>query len=666
MKKLSLLLVFVLLLSSCMFSVSAESEFSESPMLTELVEAGELPPLAERLPVVPKVADELSEKYIDLEIGNYGGTLSTITFSVNWDAAVFMGNDENLLTQIDMTSGITTPNILGDYAVNEEMTEFTFTLREGLKWSDGTPVTMEDYAFGILDFQFNTELNPVLTNTLRTGCSATGSPAVFEIVDDMTFKLTFDGPYGGLLMKMSTAASWAGYTDWIKPAHILKQFHKDYAVECHGSEEAYYEFIAPFAKVLGYDDPTEEGVWVFVFNQVDMTNWELSDPNDALTSEFFEGLVDFNFPVLYPWVMESAGNNSPTYVRNPYYFKVDAEGQQLPYADYLVSRYIEDEQTMSVEIIAGNVDFSGTVNGEFTTLYLEHEKEGGYKVVSAMDPETMGVATININYGLNADGTVKDDPDSQAWQEMISDIRFRQALMYAVDAEDMNDVVYSGRAEVNPVFSCNADYDKANELLDEMGAVDIDGDGYRETPSGLPFTFQLWARTGNDHITFAEMYCEYWREIGINCSVYATEESLLTTSVSSNEVPVRVHFIGGASNWPAMSWGIGTWAPLYSAWINAGGLSGEPVEGYLEPPQEIKDFVILTNSTMEVTPDVAANEVTPTLHQYMADNLYNIIPLVNHPSAIVYSNRIGNIPNGGACWTHNMNFDMERLFIREE
>ena len=664
MKKLSLLLIIAMLFAT-MIPASAEGDYSQSPTLDAKVEAGELPPLEERLPEEPLLVQEVLAEYLDYEVGVYGGSYSTLTTSPNWNAEVFIGNNEALLCMRSTNSDEIVGNVLLGYDVNEDNTVYTLYLRKGLKWSDGTPVTMDDFMFTYNHVILNEELTPVISANMRSGAKADGAVMQYEAIDDWTLQITFEESYGGFPVYISIKG-WAGYTDMLKPAHYLKQFHPDYAEEIHGSMEAYYEFIAPFAKVLGYDDPTEEGVWVFVFNQVDMTNWELSDPNDALTSEFFEGLVDFNFPVLYPWVMESAGNNSPTYVRNPYYFKVDAEGQQLPYADYLVSRYIEDEQTMSVEIIAGNVDFSGTVNGEFTTLYLEHEKEGGYKVVSAMDPETMGVATININYGLNADGTVKDDPDSQAWQEMISDIRFRQALMYAVDAEDMNDVVYSGRAEVNPVFSCNADYDKANELLDEMGAVDIDGDGYRETPSGLPFTFQLWARTGNDHITFAEMYCEYWREIGINCSVYATEESLLTTSVSSNEVPVRVHFIGGASNWPAMSWGIGTWAPLYSAWINAGGLSGEPVEGYLEPPQEIKDFVILTNSTMEVTPDVAANEVTPALHQYMADNLYNIIPLVNHPSAIVYSNRIGNIPNGGACWTHNMNFDMERLFIREE
>ena len=150
MKKLSLLLALLLALSMCSFGASAEG-FGESPMLTERVEAGNLPPVEERLPETPKVADELSDEFVEAETGNYGGTLRTETFSVNWNAHIFMGEDENLLTQIDMTSGIITPNIVEAYEVNDDYTEFTFTLRKGLKWSDGVEVTMEDYRFAFED-----------------------------------------------------------------------------------------------------------------------------------------------------------------------------------------------------------------------------------------------------------------------------------------------------------------------------------------------------------------------------------------------------------------------------------------------------------------------------------------------------------------------------------
>ena len=318
MKKLTWLLIVALALSLTPL-ILAEGTYAEAPMLTRQVEEGALPPLEQRLPETPKVADELSEKYVEHESGNYGGTLHTATTAVNWSPTLFMGSDENLLTQIDMNSGVITPNILEDYSFNEDYTVFTFKLRKGLKWSDGEDVTMEDVEFCVKDVIFNSELTPVLDTKWRSGSMADGTPMEFEALSDLEFQITFDAPYGGFLSRLCTSDSWAGYTDTIKPAHYLKRFHKEYAEECHGSLEAYYEFIAPFAKIMGYDDPAAEGTWCYVFNQVDVVNWELSDPTDCLTTEYFPGLVDSNFPVLYAWVMESSANNRQIYVRNPYY-----------------------------------------------------------------------------------------------------------------------------------------------------------------------------------------------------------------------------------------------------------------------------------------------------------------------------------------------------------
>jgi peptide/nickel transport system substrate-binding protein len=527
-------------------------------------------------------------------------------------------------------------------------------------------VTMEDFEFCINDFLFNEELNPVLGSSYRTGNSASGTPMLFEVIDDYTFKITFDGPYGGFLAKMSTAASWAGYTNTLKPAHYLKRFHLGYAEEIHGSIEAYYEFIAPFAAAMGYDDPNAPGVWVYVFNQIDVTNWELTDPNDCLTSEFFAGLIDNNFPVLYAWIMESSANNIQTYVRNPYYWKVDDAGNQLPYIDRLLSTYVEDEETFSLNVIAGKVDFTGVTNANYMTLYLENEESGNYRYIAANDPATFGAVHININYGLNADGSVKGDAASKAWQEMVSDIRFRQALMYSIDAEEVSDAIYSGLADANEYYDCTHDIEKANALLDEMGALDINGDGYRETPSGAEFQWQMWMTEGNDFPSFAELYAEYWREIGLNVNIYVTEESLLTASMQANEIPMRIFYSNGPSFWLYLDWNVNIWAPLYQAWFTAGGMAGQITDpdAYLEPTEDVKAFYELVLSMMEVDADTAANVINPQCSQYIADNMYIILPVFNCPSGISYSKDLGNVPTGGTTITHTMNFDMERLFFK--
>ena len=330
MKKLSWTLILALLVSMiAIMPASAEGTYSQAPMLDALVESGALAPVEERLPETPKLAHEILDEYLDMEPGKYGGTVRLASITPNWDGDAFIGMNEGLLSMSSTNSGEILPNVVESYEVNEDSSAFTFKLRKGLKWSDGVELTMEDVKFGIENFVFNEELCPVVEAWMRDGGSVTGEPMKFEVLDDLTFRISFNAPYGGFLVH-AAVADWKGYTDMIKPAHYLKKFHKDFAEECHGSLEAYYEFMQPFATIIGYDDVTADSNWTYVFNQVDMTNWELVDTNSALTTMMFPGLVETNFPHLYPWLMTKSEGGITVWERNPYYFKVDEEGQQLP------------------------------------------------------------------------------------------------------------------------------------------------------------------------------------------------------------------------------------------------------------------------------------------------------------------------------------------------
>ncbi len=665
MKKLSWLLALAMLVSVMSFTASAEGTYSQSPLLDEAVASGTLPAVEERLPETPKIADEILPEYLDYESGNYGGTLRLVTSVVNWDADGFVGNNEALLTMESTASDVITPNIVESYSANEDNSVFTFTLRKGLKWSDGTEVTMADFEFAINSFVFNEELTPVVGAWMRDGGRADGQPFTFTVVDDTTFTLAFNESYGGFPVHLSIAG-WKGYTELLKPAHFLKQFHPDYAEEIHGSLDAYYEFIKPFAAQMGYDDPTADLVWTYVFNQADMTNWELTDPNDALTSVFFAGLIDQNFPVLYPWVMQNSDGGVTTWERNPYYHKVDADGQQLPYVDYVTSTLVEDMEMVQLKYMTGEADFgreSATIDN--ISLYRENEATAGITAyVTRMHVNPTDVS-INVNYGLNVDGSVKEDADSQAWQEVVNDVRFRQALMKAIDAEEILDAVYSGFGEVNPSYDCSYDIEGANALLDEMGMVDVDGDGYRETPSGKPLQWQIWNYAeANDIIPVCELLVEFWSEIGLKATTYTTESTLLSTSQEANEIPMRVAWVHSTQLWHYKDWFTGSWAPLYQDWVDKGGLSGD-LEGsteFLAPPQDYQDFRLMIDSLMTVNPEAAVNEVLPQLNTWMSEHLYIIEPLINVQQCVIINSDIGNVPSDGVgiSW----NFSMEQFFYR--
>ena len=662
MKKMAWTLILALLVSVMAFvPASAEGEYTQAPMLDALVESGELAPVEERLPETPKQAHEILDEYLDMEVGNYGGTLRFITSVVNWDADCFIGMNEGLLSMSSTNSGEILPNIVEEYTANEDNTEFTFKLRKGLKWSDGVEVTMDDVIFGIENVCFNEELTPSIASWMRDGGVNTGDPMTFEVIDDLTFKITFKTPYGGFLVHAS-ASGWKGYTEMIKPAHYLKKFHKDFAEECHGSLEAYYEFMQPFATIIGYDDVSADENWTYVFDAVDMTNWELTDPTDALTTERFPGLVEYNFPHLYPWIMTEAANGVTTLERNPYYFKVDAAGNQLPYFDRITSTLVEDMEMVQMQYVTGAADFareSATIDN--ITLYKENEANSGLTAYTTSSHVVSLAYNISLTYGLNADGTVKDDDFSKAWQECVSDKRFLKAIQLCIDAEEILDTVYKGFGEVNPLYECTGDVDAANALLDEMGMKDIDGDGYRETPSGLPFFFQMWNSAETSDMTpNTEFFVEYTSQIGLHFGVNASDQTNIRNAISANEVPLCVFWCGSAGLWYELGWNGGWWDSLYRTWYNNGGMAGLAGEGYLEPPQEIKDFYASVDQMMKIDPAIAATDLFNEQAEMLAEIGGLLLPLKSVDQCVLINSDIGNVPTGGIGigW----NYSIEQMF----
>jgi peptide/nickel transport system substrate-binding protein len=668
-KKLALTIAFAMLLGIGGLSATAETvdTYNESPILAEQVEAGELPPVQERLPEHPKLTDEIAPEYLDYEIGRYGGTLKHVSDDVNWDADVFVACNEALFTCESVNSGTITPNLLEDVAIEGDNTDFTFTLRKGLRWSDGTLVTMEDFRFTFEDVIFNEILNPVVAAKMRAGGSSSGDPLAFEVIDDTRFKISFDEPYGGFLVALSIGG-WAGYTDFLKPAEYLKPFHIDYAEECHGSLEAFYDFIKPYAAVLGYDDATEPDVWTYVFNQIDVLNWEITDATDVLATEFFKDAGHAqNMPMLYAWIMSSADGTLTTWTRNPYYHKVDAAGNQLPYIDYLTSILVQDSEMVQMAYITGDADFGqGVTMIDNISLYRESAETSGNTAYVTNNHTNPTSFYVNVNYGLNADGTVKDDELSRAWQEVVTQAQFRKALAMAIDAEEIIDSVYNGFAEPNPWYPCSHDIEGANQILDEMGMLDIDGDGFRETPNGLNLDFFIFTdNSATDQVPVCELLCEFWNEIGLNAGVQPLDPTLLSTKQSANEITMRCVWYHSTQTWHFLDFGQFGWGPLFNAWINAGGMTAEDpstIDAGIAPPEDIKEIYLLIQSMMAVTPDKAVSEVLPQVMERMSAECVLIEPIINVMQCVVIDSDIGNVPTGGLGigWS----FSREQMFFR--
>ena len=377
-----------------LFGTAQDCMYNEAPMLAEMVAAGDLPGVCDRLPDNPLVVSPgvyLPEALIVPEIGQYGGELL-----MTWQNNVAM--KETLFNTLNRDDNTIAPNIIEEFIISDDASEYTFKLRAGHKWSDGAPVTTEDVRFAYEDVISNAELRPAVPTYLKSGNVPDGAPATLEIVDDTTFKFVFDGPYPGFASSLVSLGT--GYLDIIKPKHYLVQFHSDYG----DADE-----IAAMVEEGGLES------WVEVFNAKDVSGW------------CENCLHAIGFPQLGPWMRVEGPEEEVVTQRNPYYFAVDADGNQLPYLDgrRAVINQWGIMETAELMMFAGDVHYFWTTSLANLPLFIENEENGNYTTHVYPNKDSR-MLHLNLTF---------DDP---VWREVTWDARFRNAVMLAIDSEDLS------------------------------------------------------------------------------------------------------------------------------------------------------------------------------------------------------------------------------------
>lgn len=588
------------------------TDFKDSPFL-----AGKgLPVVKDRLPSDYKFTNEIPESQMKYEIGSYGGVLRTVTSAPNWDADVFVMNNEPLLNTPGILGDTITGNVLKDYTVSDDQKTFTFTMRKGLKWSDGKPVTTDDVKFTVEDILNNPELTPIFPVWLRGGGEADAAPMKLEVIDDMNFKLVFDRPYGGILIRLAIQG-WRGYTELIRPAHYLKQFHKKYTT---------MDKLEPLIKEAGF----QPGEWFNLFNDKDITNWELANKKAV------------GFPVLYPWIMAKTTESVTTFERNPYYFKVDAAGNQLPYIDRIQSTLVQDIEIVGLKTISGEVDFSRESAALIKMpLYRENEKNG-YKALLANMHVTPTDIFLNQSF------------DDANWQKVVQDVRFRKALSLALNRKEIIDTVYYGFAKPGSIEDATFDLAQANKLLDDMG-LKKGADGKRLGPDGKVFTipFEVGAQAP-DIVPLTQLIVEMWKQLGLNVTMKTIDQTLWTTRGTNNELQATMIWTH-TPLWYMGDWGTQRWGTLWDLWRTSGGKQGK------EPPADVKNLYKMINDAAAAKPEDAKKKVAE-IKQIMKDNVYYFIPISEVKQPLIVNAKLHNIPND-TSFAIGANFSGEQFFF---
>lgn len=565
-----------------------------------------LPDVAQRLPENPLVV--IPEK----DIGRYGGTLMMTSKAPESGTSAVLSLRHVNWVRFDKDLNTIVPDVASEFFYNKDHTELTFKMRRGMRWSDGEPFTADDVMFWYEDIKMNSTLN-----------AGNALPYKIVKVDDYTVKYVFDHPDSSMLITYASNS----YTQPWQPKHFLKQFHIKYNPDAN-----------TLAKQQGFD------TWRDLFF--------------AYYNDWKDSYHKVGVPTIESHVLVEETTDHRLFKANPYYFKVDTAGNQLPYIDEIRESFIPDNEVVNLKIIGGEVDLLGQ-NVAITDypLLKKNEKAGKYQTL--MPPVGLGAASV---YVLNM--TSKDPVKRQ----LFSNIKFKQALSLAMNRKEINERVYLGQGR--PIAGLFADplsvpfvskdqetymteYNpaKANQLLDSIGLKKRDADGFRLGTDGKRFTIYLnFAQQGGPQLIH-ELTKSYWEKVGIRTEVKEVSSEVFRQSTITNDHDVYTWFDDNTSFpsiasdptilYPPFGNGVlqrktgGTWLDYWAT----DGKSGEKPPAYIQQWRDEGEKM----KTLEVG-SAAWKKLGHSLVQKGLDNMIAIGTVGYVPGLCVVSNRVKNVP----------------------
>lgn len=564
-------------------AVAGEWTRNEAPMLYEMVQRKEIPALEDRLPDNPLVITPYEE------VGTYGGTFRRGTgffMPDEWLASHIDGNSFWRFQWPFPGSGPVLPNLADRWDFNSDGTELTIHLREGIKWSDGEPFTVDDVLFFLNDVVGDEKVTYTWYHTANFYIQERQLPGI-ERIDDYTLKFTYPEP------AFFVETMYAPICEIALPAHILKNVHPKY-----NSSSTYDKF-------------NEEIVFANGRGAVTLSAWKL----ESFDADSKMGLV-----------------------RNPYYWKVDTDGNQLPYFDRMDVFVTGDRQGVALGNATGKFDNDAMWVGiQHLSLFLEEEAKRditiGHSVVGGM--------AIYLNY----------DADDAEAKKVIRNTDFRRAFSLAINRKELGKVFfYDTLVPMGSSFSPNSAYfeeevgkmysefdpDRAKKILDDAGIVDKNGDGVRELPSGEKAEL-IWSVYEHDLYTpMAEMVVEYLADVGIRLVLNVKHQNIIMDQLWTGQFELGTYdFANHDEPLAGLDW----WIPITEGkpfWHHKAGTAGLFSSEYAE-------FAKLMGSA-KALPFEQRVAAVKKANKIMAENVFVIhIGFYRRPN--ISSNRVGNLPH---------------------
>jgi peptide/nickel transport system substrate-binding protein len=576
-------------------------------MLSQAVKNGQLPPIDKRLPASPVVIKPFEMT------GMYGGI---------WRRAYTGVSDLNETRKILYDPLVrwspefkVVPNLCVNWEIQDQGRVYVLKLVKGVKWSDGAPFTADDILFAINDTLLDKELTSSAPGWLAPG----GDEPKVTKLDDWTVRFEYKNPYGLFLENLACPE---GMTLVTRPKHFLSKFHKKYAKP----EEL--ESILKEKKASS---------WNKIFNEY---------------TNIRQGLfVSTDLPTILAWKTKvPAPGKRFVMERNPYYWKVDEKGNQLPYIDTLATELLAEANMVLLKAVAGEIDMQANHLGGMSNsiLLLAQLGTGNFKLIPKISTASVGLLLApNLNH---------QDP---VVRKIISDKHFRIALSHAIRRTEINDILFRGKgtsrqaAPLKQSGYYSASYenaylkydpDAANKMLDDMG-LKVGADGWRQRPDGqrlqlcldVMASIQSWVDT-------AEILASDFKKIKIDTAVKSETRELFRqrTQTCAHDIALWPGD-GGLECLLEPRWYFpynseSLQAPLYAQWYQSRGKQGE------EPPAEIKKMMETFDKIVHTAENQKKKELFDEILSANEENLYVIGMVYQPPDYYVVAPNMKNLP----------------------
>lgn len=428
------------------------------------------------------------------EIGRSGGrlvlslraepkTLNPLTAADAPSREVILGAMQADLVHINRATQLTEPALAKSWKLSRDSLQYTLKLRKGLRFSDGHPMDADDVLF-----TFRVYLDEAVHASQRDLMIIGGKPITVRKVDAWTIVVQLPQTYGVGERLFDGLA--------ILPRHLLEQ-------------------------------PYEEG-------KLGQT-WTLSTPPNQ-----WAGLGPFRLKEYVP-------GQKLVLERNPYYWKIDAKGNRLPYLDELDFLFVPSSDAQVLRFQSGETDMISRLGAENFSALLRQQR--GFTMTDAGPGLEYNFLFFNLN-----DVGEKASPETARKQKWFREVKFRQAVSLAVDRDAIVRLVYQGRGAPlwGPVTPGNRRWvnaslahpprslERARQFLKEAGfswVNEPNGESALVDSEGKPVEFSILTSSSNaDRSKMATLIQADLKQLGLNVQVAPLEfRSLLDRVMQTKE-----------------------------------------------------------------------------------------------------------------------------------